>query len=112
MSKIQQTQSRTAEIADRLLAGATSGELEKEYSEKWVCSERTVRRLIAFAKDKIFGNLNNKESILDSLRTEAIMDDLGDSMLTTMELEAKLSGIASGTTMMDRLVSGKEGTEI
>jgi len=76
MSTQVKLKTSTMEIADRLEEGVSTENLLTEYTQKWNCTERTVHRMIALAKDRVIGRLNNREAVLDAVRSEIIAEDV------------------------------------
>ena len=66
----------------------------KECCAKWKCTERSMQRYIAKAKDDLTDALFNKEKYLNFVREEALNEDFEQNLKSTLEIEMMLCSLA------------------
>ena len=109
MSTIIELNERISELVKRIEKGETSGELVTQLSAEWNVSGRTVERYIAHAKDIVTGNMKKRDAIIEEVRAEVITNEARESLMSNLELEAKLCQIVEGKLEAEKLVHTKEG---
>jgi len=82
MIRKEQVQSKVMEISQQMGHGTATRELLTKFTQKWDCTERTVARYIALAKDKVYGELKNKDEILNSVRADYFMELFENNFLS------------------------------
>jgi len=100
---------RINDIAERLEEGIPRAEVMREFAGKWGVSERTIERYMIFANDILSHRLNEREAVLDAMRSEAITESIETTLRSTIELEARLCAIAEGLIEVERTVHTREG---
>ena len=109
MSRQIQLTSRAMELADLIEKGVTTAWIIKEYPSKLGCSQRTVERMIALAKDLVIGRIRDADMVLDILRSEAISEDIATQLLSNIELHANLCKVAACTVTYEKVYNTKTG---
>jgi len=100
---------RIRELADKLEEGLPREEMMREFTGKWSVSERTIARYMIFANDILSHRLNEREAVLDVMRSEALAEDIENTLRSTLELEARLCAIAEGNLETERTVHTRQG---
>lgn len=109
MSMRVELNERIFEVSQQLEKGVKRKEILSLYAAKWNVTERTVERYVALACDVVAGHLQQKEAVMEAIRTEAIEEAMEKWMRSSLELEAKLCAIADGEFEQEKLVHTKEG---
>jgi hypothetical protein len=110
MSTQKEIALRINEVKLRLEHGPGNvDELVTEFSAKWEISPRTVERYVAYAKDTIRDELKMGDSILEEARNELITEEMRNSILSTIELDARLCAIIEGKLIAEKIVRNKDG---
>ncbi|HTA82279.1 MAG TPA: hypothetical protein VK783_05085 [Bacteroidia bacterium] len=110
MSKQIELAERIDEAKTRLEKGERPGDaMATELAGKWSVSVRTAHRYIAYAKDILDGYIQKRETIIQEIRAEAITEEIRNSVLSSLELEAKLCAIIEGKLMAEKIVRTKDG---
>lgn len=101
---------RIDEAKELLEQGQQPGEvMVEELAAKWAVSARTVNRYIAYAKDILHDSLKKQETVLQEIRAEVITEEIKNSILSNLELEARLCAIIEGKQMAEKIMRHKDG---
>jgi hypothetical protein len=103
---------RVTELTERLEKGEAVAAITAEFTAKWCISERTLRGYLAVARKQLDERNQVKQSIIDEVRTEAIVEAAKKNVLSDLEVEAVLCSIIKGDYEIEeqRLVDGKTVT--